>query len=301
MRALSLAILGLLAACAASTAGPAPTGHPLEGVIWDVAAGREIDEDALVDALSRADVAILGEIHDNALHHRRQADLIAALEPAGVAFEMVPEASEEGIAVFRGQGGALGEIGPAIGWERLGWPDWAFYRPVFEAVGEAYIAGGGVDRERLSLAMAAGAGAGFGPGFAAYGLGQPLTPAQQAAAEAEMIASHCDALPAEAAPGMVEAQRLRDARFAHAVRRAAAAGGGGQAVLVTGNGHARTDRGVPAYLAASVPGAQVLSLGQVEVDPARPALADYPDGALPYDFVWFSPPAERPDPCAAFR
>jgi uncharacterized iron-regulated protein len=118
--------------------------------------------------------------------------------------------------------------------------------------------------------------------------------------EAEMIASHCDRLPAEMAAGMVESQRLRDARFAHALRRAAAAGGG-RAALITGNGHARTDRGVPAALAAAEPGARVVALGQVEVREGATAFADY-GGAegLPYDYVWFSVRKDRGDPCAAF-
>ncbi len=300
MHALTLALMGLIAACAACAAGPAPTGHPLEGVIWDMAAGRAIDERALAEALGQADVAVLGEVHDNAAHHRRQARLIAAIEPAGVAFEMVPEASEEGIRVFLEEGGALSDLGPAIGWSRLGWPDWEIYRPVFEASDGAYIAGGGVPRDRLALAMQAGAVAAFGAGAGAYGLAEPLPSDEQSDALAEMIASHCNALPAEAAAPMVEAQRLRDARFAHAVRRAAAVGGG-RGVLVTGNGHARTDRGVPLYLRASDPGLTVRALGQVEVDPRRLSVSDYPAESLPYDYVWFSPPAERPDPCDAFR
>ncbi|MGF1447311.1 MAG: ChaN family lipoprotein [Pikeienuella sp.] len=300
MRATALALFGLIAACAASSAGPAPTGHPLEGRIFELAGGREIDEAALAARLAVADIAILGEVHDNAAHHRRQARLVAALEPAGVAFEMVPEASEEGVAVFLEQGGAAAEVGPAIGWERLGWPDWALYRPVFEAASGAYLAGGGVAQDRISLAMRVGAVAGFGPGAGEYGLTEPLAPAERAAAEAEMVAAHCDMLPAEVAGPMVEAQRLRDARFAHAARRASRRGGG-KAVLITGNGHARTDRGVPAYLAAREPGLVVRALAQIEVDPRRQGIADYARADLPYDYVWFSPPVARPDPCEAFR
>ncbi|GMG82875.1 ChaN family lipoprotein [Paralimibaculum aggregatum] len=296
----ALALLGWLAGCAPASTGPVSTGHPLEGVIWDVAAGRAISEAELAAALDAADVAVLGEIHDNPAHHRRQARMVAAIAPAGIAFEMVPEASEEGILVFRAEGGDAAAIGPAIGWDRLGWPDWALYRPVFEAAGDAYVAGAAVTRDRLKLAIGASAGIAFGPGARAYGLGAPLPPAQQAAAEAEMVAAHCGALPASAAPGMVEAQRLRDARLAHAVRRAAVLGGG-QVAAIMGNGHARRDRGMPLYLAASEPGLALRVLGQLETDPARRQVADYPAGALPYDYVWFAPPADREDPCAAFR
>jgi uncharacterized iron-regulated protein len=95
---------------------------------------------------------------------------------------------------------------------------------------------------------------------------------------------------------MVEAQRLRDARFADAAWRALSEGGGARAVLITGNGHARTDRGVPAYLRLMAPQVTVLSVGMIELEPgAGPTAAAR---GLPFDYVWFSGPAERTDPCA---
>ena len=120
--------------------------------------------------------------------------------------------------------------------------------------------------------------------------------------EDEMIAAHCNKLPRQAAGGMVEAQRLRDARFAAAVRRALAEGGGERAVLITGNGHARTDRGVPAYLRQAAPGVSVLSVGMVEMEPGADPAADPAITArgLPFDYIWFSDPAKRTDPCAGY-
>ena len=122
-----LAAALVLAGCSVAdeTAGPAPgpvEQAGLRGTVWDVAAGAPIGPEALIDRLARADVVVLGEVHDNPTHHARQAWLVGALDPAGLAFEMIPEASEQGIAVFREEGGTPGEIGPAIGWDRLGWP-----------------------------------------------------------------------------------------------------------------------------------------------------------------------------------
>ncbi|MBK0400652.1 ChaN family lipoprotein [Limibaculum sp. M0105] len=299
LRALAVA-LGL-AACAPLGAPPGPVGpDALTGRIWDVAAGREIAPDILAARLRGADLVILGEVHDNPTHHARQAWAVEAIDPAGLAFEMVPEASEEGIAVFRAQGAAPGEIGPAIGWDRLGWPDWPLYAQIFEAAPDAYVAGGGVARADLRLASAEGAAAAYGAGAASAGLEAPLPAAQQAEAEAEMVAAHCNQLPPEYAAAMVESQRLRDARFAAALLRAYRQGEGrGAAVLITGNGHARTDRGVPVYLAARAPGLDVISVGQVEV--AEGAAPPAPgDPSFPFDYVWFSEPAARTDPCAGF-
>ena len=279
--------LFLLAGCGAVVSeGP--------GLILD-REGAIASEEVLAARLSAADVVVLGEVHDNPVHHARQARMVRVLGPAGMAFEMVPEASEEGVQAFLTEGGAAGGIGPAIGWKRMGWPEWKLYAPIFEAAPGAYIAGGGVPRRQIRKALLAGAATAYGPGASEIGLTRPLDARTRAEVEDEMIASHCNALPREVATGMVEAQRLRDARFARAVLRAREKGGG-QAVLITGNGHARTDRGVPVYLRALAPDLTIVSVGMIESadqDPSR--LRD-----LPYDFVWVSRPHSRADPCEGF-
>ncbi|MEM1383725.1 MAG: ChaN family lipoprotein [Pseudomonadota bacterium] len=303
MQRLILAVIAAaLSACAAAPGPPvilASSSNPLDGTVWDVAAGQMIPAEDLPQRLAAADIAVLGEIHDNQIHHERQAWLVDALDPVGVAFEMVPEASEEGIAVFLEQGGERDEIGPAIGWERLGWPDWDLYRPIFAAAEDALITGGGVARADLRRVSGSGAAAVFGRDADLAGLTESLPQAEQATREADMVAAHCDRLPLEAARAMVEAQRLRDARFAEAALRARPAGEG-TAVLITGNGHARSDRGVPVYLARLEPEVSVLSLGQLELRPGQERFDEYA-AETPYDFVWFAPRPDRPDPCDSFQ
>ncbi len=258
--------------------------------------GMPLDEEALVATLRGADVVVIGEVHDNPVHHRRQARLVRALAPGAVAFEMVPTASEEGIAVFRAQGGRAAEIGPAIGWERMGWPDWNIYRPVFEALGDAYIAGGGALRSEVRKAVKRGAAIAWGPGADRVGLATPLPESLRAEIEDEMMTAHCNKLPREVAARMVEAQRFRDARLARAVVRARQKAGARPVVLITGDGHARSDRGAPTYIHRLAPELTVLTVGQIELRPgdAPQAIAR----TAPYDFVWFSAPAPRSDPCA---
>jgi len=283
--------IALLLATGCASVGPEPPGAIIGS------GGAVLGEAELAAALEQARIVVLGEVHDNPVHHARQARLVGQLHPQGIAFEMVPGASEEGIQVFLAQGGARGKIGPAIGWGRMGWPDWNLYAPIFEAAPGAYIAGGGVARSELRLAIEGSAAAAYGAGADDLGLDRPLDPAVRVELEDEMIAAHCDQLPRWAAGGMVEAQRLRDARFANAAWRALKQGGG-RAVLITGNGHARTDRGVPAYLRLAAPQVAVLSVGMIELEPgADPATAAR---GQPFDYVWFSRPAKRPDPCAGF-
>lgn len=239
-----------------------------------------------------ADIVILGEVHDNPDHHRNQAAWIAQVAPTAVVFEML---TPDQAAIVRGAGAVDPE---RIGWSESGWPDFALYAPVFDAVEGLPISGGQVPRDQVRQAFDIGSKAAFeqiaeeyGTGWA-LGLDEPLAPGEQAAREAEQNAAHCDALPLDMLPDFVEAQRLRDAALAAATLDALARHGP-PVVLITGNGHARRDWGVPVYLAQAAPGPSVLAVGQYE--------DAVPDGDIPFDHAVAAPAAMRPDPCAAFR
>ena len=76
-------------------------------------------------------------------------------------------------------------------------------------------------------------------------------------------------------------------------------------VLIAGSGHARKDWGVPKYLLQAKPDAKVIAVAWLEVVPEANVVADYAqrwgDGELPFDYVWFTPRNDRPDPCEQFR
>ena len=235
-----------------------------------------------------ADVVILGEVHGHPDHHAHQAAVTRAVQPAAIVFEMLlPEQAARVTPDLRQDATALGA---ALGWEARGWPDFALYHPIFTAAPAAAIVGGDLPRDTVRRAVAEGAEAVFGAGAARFGLDQPLPPAQQEARETLQARAHCDALPEEMLPGMVEAQRLRDATLADAVIRAYF-DHGGPVVLITGSGHARTDWGVPALLALAAPELTVHATGQIEGTGS-------PDA--PFDKLRVSTPMDRPDPCAAF-
>ncbi len=240
-----------------------------------------------------ADIVILGEVHGNPDHHRWQAESVAALQPAAIVFEMLlPEQAAAVTPAVRDDPEALEA---ALGWEARGWPDFALYHPIFVAAPDALIVAGDVPRDRVRAAISDGAASVFAATFdadpAAFALGTPLPTDEQAAREALQATAHCDALPEAMLPGMVEAQRLRDAALARAALQAHADTGGPVAVI-TGTGHARTDWGVPALLAIAAPQLSVLAVGQVESDPGADA---------PFDLVRVTDPVPRDDPCAAFH
>lgn len=240
--------------------------------------------------VSAQDVHFLGETHDNPGHHVRQAERVTALQPKALVFEMLtPEQAALVSPELRTDRQALQN---ALGWDDTGWPDFAMYFPIFEAAPDALIFGAAVPREDARRIMSEPVGAIFGADAARYSLDQPLPAQQQDAREAMQLSAHCDALPVEMLPMMVNMQRLRDAALARAVI-AAFDQTGGPVAVITGNGHARKDWGAPAVLAAAQPDLTIMSLGQGETGNGAPS-GDF-------DEIAFSAPAPREDPCAAFQ
>lgn len=285
-----IVLTALLAACADDATNPT-----VPDPIVATRDGEVLSREALADRLATADVVILGEIHDNPDHHANQGWLIARIAAPALAAEMLVPDQETKAAQHLGSGGAAEDLGPVIGWAKSGWPDWEIYRPAFAALpaGGTLLAGG-LPRETVRRAVKEGA-AGLTPDerFVAV-LERPLDADVQAEMEAEMVASHCGHLPPEMASGMVEGQRLRDSSLAAAVLRGHAATGG-PVVLITGNGHARKDRGVPVYIAEIAPELEIVTLGQIE-EGGQSAPGEYP-----FDYVWTTVRHEREDPCEVFR
>ncbi len=251
-----------------------------------VRAAEFIPQDVLAD-MRAADVVILGEIHDNPQHHLVQAEAVEAITPTAVVWEMVTEEGAQRLA----QKAATNpeELSRILRWAESGWPPLRMYYPIFQAA-DVPVYGAMVPREAARAAMERGAATALGADAARYGLTVPLSDEDQAAREADQLAAHCDALPAEVLPQMVAIQRLRDAVLTRAILRATDETGGPVAVI-TGNGHARKDRGIPTFLSRLRPGLKVFVLGQSE------------DGVVSGDFdaVIDSPTAEREDPCKAFE
>lgn len=248
--------------------------------------------DAMPDPETRrmaaADVVILGEVHDNPQHHTQQASIVAQLQPAALVFEMLT--ADQAAQIAPGNRQDESALGAALGWDQSGWPDFSMYFPIFAAAPEARIYGAGLTRAVAQEALKVGVAGFFGAEADLYGLDQPLSEAEQSDREAFQHAAHCDALPEVMLPMMVDLQRLRDAFLARAVVRAMHEVGG-PVVVITGNGHARTDRGMAVYLVRARPDLTIFALGQSE------------DGQIEgvFDHVLDSPAIERPDPCLAFE
>jgi uncharacterized iron-regulated protein len=275
-------LIVLLAACAHSLG---MEKHPLAGRIWDTRAARFISSDEVFARAARARHVILGETHDNPEHHRLQLAVLQALAAHGeqrlLAMEQLDVEHQASIDAARPDAVDAEAIAEAGRFDRKGW-DWPRYRPLVQFALER---GWPLAAANLSRADARA--------IVSDSSRSALPPAPQALREAlekDIAESHCGSRPGpQRLSGMVEAQRARDARMASVLR--------GPSVLIAGAGHARRDRGVPLYIADG----DVVSIAFVEVRRGVTSPQDYFSefaGPASFDYLWFTPRAERPDPCA---
>lgn len=312
-RCRALAVIATLSLGVAGCAQPWQSefgrDHPLADRIWDVAGDRSIDQADLFEGLSRARFVLVGETHDNPDHHVLQARVIAAIaafdrRPA-VGFEMLSTVQSDALAAHlaRAPKDAAG-LGPAVGWAESGWPEWTMYRPIAQAAldGGLPLFAANLDPSLVHGLAREGLGA-VDSGLAEQlGLADELPEGLAQALAAEIKAAHCGFAPDEAIDRMVLAQRARDAHMAHSLLEHATADG---ALLIAGNGHVRSDFGVPYHLAQLAPDERVMSLGLLEVATDMDEPADYAEAwempRLPFDFVWFTPRVDDRGACERFR
>lgn len=249
----------------------------------------EISE--IVNAFDNADVIILGEIHDNPTHHETQAKVTQEIQPTAIVFEMFTPEQGKRINEVRAEGENLDQLIQEFTWAESGWPEFYHYGQIVEASETGVIYGASAPIESVKAAISDGAAAVFGESAPLWNLDQKLNTEQQQAREELQFTAHCDALPREMLPGMVEAQRYRDAVLANAALQALNEHGA-PVIIITGNGHARKDWAIPALLRIANPDITTMSLGQLETGD---------DISDIYDKIIFAAPADREDPCLQFR
>jgi uncharacterized iron-regulated protein len=311
--ALRAALLGaLLGGCAKVSdvewESPVARGHPLVNRVWDVKAGAFVGESAMIKELAASRWVLLGERHDNADHHVLQVRVVRGLVEAGrrpvVGFEMLSTDDAAALARFLARGPKdAAELGDAVNWARSGWPEWRFYQPIAQVALDSGLTIVATNLSRAATdAVRRNGLAGLGPTLTQQlRLDEVPSPETREAMTREVRDAHCGQTPENMLDRMVDVQWARDARMAASLARA---GGRDGAVLIAGVGHTRNDRGVPAHLARHAPGTRAASVAFLEVDAAKTSPADYAaafDGALPFDFVWFTPRVDDTDPCDKFK
>lgn len=251
--------------------------------------------DGWADTLRGDTLALLGEVHDNAEHHRlreralRRA-LAAGWRPA-VVMEQFDLEQQDAIDRARRERprdarDLIQATGAAKGWA------WEHYTPLVALAleHELPLLAGNVSRATASRVVRDGYEAALGAErVAAWNLQRMPDAAWQAAQEREIDLGHCGALPQTMWAAMARAQFARDAALASLLQQHGSQG----AVLLAGNGHVRRDIGVPRWLAPAA-AARVRAVGFLETGSPEPAAGQF-------DHVVRTARAARPDPCEAFK
>ncbi len=297
---------------------------PPVGTIWIERSGRRVGwSDFVADLLiaSRGPaLVLLGEVHDNPVHHRLRAELIRHLKctnPAlsAVVFEHIRADQRATLKAALNHGAVEGrdavalDVLRALEWDNSGWPAASMFAPLFQAVLDAGLTiQPGNPPRRASRAMARdGLSALSTDQVARLQLSKPLPTPLETALKVELRESHCNLLPPSAIAAMTSVQRYRDAHLADRLLVAASTQGGaqGSAVLVAGNGHVRKDRGVPWFIRQRAPQRPVSVVVFVEAEPGRDmeatAMPRGPDERPAADYVVFTSGIDRPDPCIGLR
>jgi uncharacterized iron-regulated protein len=250
----------------------------------------DADPQRLGAAIGEHRIVLLGEVHDNAAQHALREQALRQWIERGARPTLLmeqfdrerqgeldralaqPDANADAVIAAAGAASTR----PGQGWH------WPFYRP-YVALAIEYrlpIVAANVSRADARRVMS--------EGLQALGF-DPDVPRDVAVAQASEIADgHCGLLDAADAERLVAAQVARDQFMARMIERAAPHG----VVLLAGNGHVRSDIGVPRWLKPATRQRSV-AIGLLESDSSVEEVH--------FDVVLTTPAQSRADPCQAMR
>jgi uncharacterized iron-regulated protein len=246
------------------------------------------DADRLTAALRSRPIVLLGEVHDNAAQHALRAQALRALVEGGARPALLMEQfdrerqgdldrvlAKPGARADDVIAAAAPDAGAMQGWA------WPLYRP-YIAIALEYrlpIVAANVSRADTRRVVQGG--------LAPLGFDAKVPSDIEAAQAGAIVESHCGAIDEAQARRMVGAQVARDQFMARMIEAHATQG----VVLLAGNGHVRSDVGVPRWLSAATRERSV-AIGLLEEGDAS---------AAAYGVALFTPPQPRADPCAGMR
>lgn len=257
--------------------------------IYATATQTLISQQQLVEHLKQQSWILLGEVHDNPMHHLRRSELIEALSAHSPV--VVAEQLEAGKQVVYTEH-LVDDLAKA-GFDAKVW-DWDVYAPLFSTLATHQVAlvGGNLPLETVRKIAKQGELA-LPNTLAAKIQAAPLSVAARATLEVDLETSHCGHLPKTLLPNFILAQRARDAAMLNSmdlVKRT-------PVILLAGNGHVRKDYGLPTLLPSGQPAA--VSVGFLQLDTLTPdAIQAY---QAQYDYIWLTGAVEADDACGAFK
>lgn len=279
VRALLLSFTLLLSAC--QSAPPAVSQSELStdlvatSTITSLNDGRTLSPEALLNALSTAEMVIVGEEHSDLRHHQVEQWLLVKLaqkRPQGsVLMEMINNDQQTSVSELqKGMKSSLyireQRIQELLQW-RTGWP-WPLYRGVVMTAlhGDAPLLAANLSRPQIEALYADPQ---FPPGAHAS------DPAVRETLSAVIVAMHGGQMDPEQLKSMLSVQQNRDRFMAQQLMNAPR-----PALLIAGGYHAAKTLGVPLHLQdlnAPRPQVLILAASGTEVSPEQA------------DYVWYIP------------
>ncbi|GIZ12238.1 ChaN family lipoprotein [Pseudomonas sp. NCCP-436] len=293
MRILLLSCLLLLTACHRSLALPPPEPLvPLSdkqadvGRIVELASGKTLSPQQLLERLAPARRVLVGERHDHPDHHALQLWLLrelSRLRPQGsVLMEMLDPGQQAQVQQVQEQaraGHVPHDLYTALAWQA--WWDWSQYGPlVVHQLRQPYpLLAANLERHEITRIY----------------WERPVLQGRRSGAEqvkAKLLQiiseSHCGLLPESQLPAMLGVQQQRDRRMAEALQAAPQPG-----LLLAGSYHVRKDLGVPLHLADL--GEQDQGVVLILAESGRPL------DATMADYVWYTAALPEQDHCVKLR
>ncbi|WP_254869703.1 ChaN family lipoprotein [Thalassospira sp. HF15] len=284
---------------------------PAPGLIFDVQAGEYILFDGLVDRLSDRKYVLIGEKHDNPIHHHHQAQLVDALSKTetrnrAIVWEMFTR-DQQNTLDHNWQDIPISELGPAMAWEDRGWPSWHDYAPIAQAArdnGLMMVAGNLPDPILRPMVTEGNSAI---PDDLANQLDLPDMPTEILDRfNVEIAEGHCNMLPDSMLGGFSAVQFARDASLARAMSDATRIEDIDGAFLIAGAMHVRQTIAAPWHLRRYEPelaANDIAVVSLIEADDPGPDASLVEDYAMRFgapddiDFMWFTNDIARGDPC----
>jgi len=248
------------------------------------------DAERVLAAIGSRSIVLLGEVHDNAAQHAMREQALRRWIEGGarptLLMEQFDREQQDELDRALARPGATADAviasaaavsaRPGQGWH------WPFYRP-YVALAIEYrlpIVAANVSRADARRVIS--------EGLLALGFDPHVPPDVAVGQESEILDGHCGQLDAADARRLVAAQVARDQFMARMIERA----GPRAVVLLAGNGHVRSDIGVPRWLKPATR-ERSISIGLVESSASVESMH--------FDRVLSTPEQPRVDPCAAMR
>lgn len=250
--------------------------------------------------MARRPVVLLGEVHDNQTQHALRAAAMKLLLATGarpaIAFEQFDREHQADLNRARAEplpanttraDHLITRARGAQSW------NWNLYRPYLQLAldHDLPIVAANLSRAAAMRVAQQGFQSAFDADVRSENNLDRLPASMFAAHEQAVDIGHCQLMPAAMLLALARAQIARDLALALSIRPHAARG----IVLLTGNGHARNDIGVPFFLTPAER-AQTITIGLLEESSERRTNAE-----AQFDVLVWTAAQPRDDPCKSLR